>query len=87
MIIPMVSSLSEDAMRSVPNGLREAGYALGSTKFDVSVRVVLPSASSGIVASFLLAVSRAIGETMAVTIAAGSNPTLTLNPFRAVSKR
>ena len=60
MILPMVSSLSEDALRAVPRGLRESGYALGSTKFDVSVKVVLPAASSGIVASFLLAISRAV---------------------------
>ena len=84
MILPMVSSLSEDALRAVPQGLREAGYALGSTKLDVSVKVVLPAASSGILASFLLAVSRAVGETMAVTIAAGMTPALTLNPFRSV---
>lgn len=84
MIIPMVSSLSEDALRAVPRGLREAGYALGSTKLDVSTRIVLPAASSGIVASFLLAIARAVGETMAVTIAAGQNPSLTLNPFRSV---
>ena len=77
----MVSSLSEDALRAVPGGLREAGYALGSTKFDISTKVVLPAASSGIVASFLLAISRAIGETMAVTIAAGQTPLLTLNPL------
>ena len=84
MILPLVSSLSEDALRAVPRGLREAGYALGSTKLDVSVKVVLPAASSGIVASFLLAISRAVGETMAVTIAAGMTPALTLNPFRSV---
>lgn len=84
MIIPMVSSLSEDALRAVPRGLREAGFALGSTKYDVSVKVVVPAAFSGIVASFLLAISRAIGETMAVTIAAGQTPALTLNPFRSV---
>ena len=84
MILPMVSSLSEDALGAVPRGLREAGYALGSTKFDVSTKIVLPAASSGIVASFLLAVSRAIGETMAVTIAAGMTPSLTLNPFNSV---
>ena len=84
MILPMVSSLSEDALRAVPRGLREAAYALGSTKFDTSVRVVMPAASSGIVASFLLAISRAVGETMAVTIAAGMTPALTLNPFRSV---
>lgn len=74
MIIPMVCSLSEDALRSVPRSLREAAYALGSTKYDVSARVVVPAALSGIIASFLLAVSRAVGETMAVTIAAGHAP-------------
>lgn len=84
MIIPMVSSLSEDALRAVPRSLREAGYALGSTKFDVSAKVVLPAAFSGIVASFLLAIARAVGETMAVTIAAGQSPTMTLNPLRSV---
>ena len=81
MILPMVSSLSEDAMRAVPRSLREGAYALGSTKLEVSTRVVIPAALSGIVASFILAVSRAIGETMIVTIAAGQNPTFTLNPF------
>lgn len=84
MIIPTVCSLSEDALRSVPRGLREAGYALGSTKFDVSLKVVVPAAFSGIVASFLLAISRAIGETMAVCIAAGQMPQLSLNPFRGM---
>jgi len=81
MILPMVSSLSEDAMRAVPRSLREAAYALGSTKLEVSTRVVIPAALSGIMASFILAASRAIGETMIVTIAAGQNPTFTLNPF------
>tara|TARA_B100001964_G_scaffold241556_1_gene314253 strand:+ start:82 stop:726 length:645 start_codon:yes stop_codon:yes gene_type:complete len=81
MILPMVSSLSEDAMRSVPRNLREGAYALGSTKLEVSTLVVVPAALSGIVAAFILAVSRAIGETMIVTIAAGQNPTFTLNPF------
>jgi phosphate transport system permease protein len=66
MVIPMVSSLSEDAMHAVPDSLREGAYGLGGTKFDVSVRVVIPAALSGIVASFILAISRAIGETMAV---------------------
>ena len=84
MIIPMVSSLSEDALRAVPRSLREAGYALGSTKLDVSVRIVVPAASSGIFASFLLAISRAIGETMAVTIAAGNQPNITANPLESV---
>ena len=81
MILPMVSSLSEDAMRSVPRTLREGAYALGSTKLEVSTLVVVPAALSGIVSAFILAVSRAIGETMIVTIAAGQNPNFTLNPF------
>ena len=81
MITPMVSSLSEDAMRAVPRPLREGAYALGATKLEVSTRVVIPAALSGIVASFILAMSRAIGETMIVTIAAGQNPNFTLNPL------
>ena len=84
MIIPTISSLSEDVLRAVPQGLREAGYALGSTKFDVCVRIVLPAALSGILASFLLALSRAIGETMVVTIAAGSNARFSLNVFESL---
>jgi phosphate transport system permease protein len=84
MIIPMVSSLSEDAMSAVPRSLREAAYALGATKVEVATRTVVPAALSGIIASFILAVSRAIGETMIVTIAAGAQPALTLNPFRSV---
>ena len=74
MIIPMVSSISEDAMSSVPDSLRQAGYGLGATKFNVSLRVVVPAAISGIASSFILAISRAIGETMAVVLAAGSQP-------------
>ncbi|WP_017872442.1 phosphate ABC transporter permease subunit PstC [Candidatus Caldatribacterium saccharofermentans] len=81
MILPLVSSLSEDAMHAVPQSLREAGYALGSTKFEVATKIVFPAAFSGVTASFILALSRAIGETMLVTIAAGSMPQLTLNPF------
>lgn len=81
MIIPMVASLSEDAMYAVPQGLREAAYALGSSKLQVALRVVVPAAFSGIAASFLLAISRAIGETMIVAIAAGQQPRLTLNPL------
>ncbi len=84
MIIPMVASLSEDVLRAVPNSLRESGYALGATKFDVSARIVVPSALSGVLASFLLALSRSIGETMAVAICAGNTPNLTLNPFSAI---
>ncbi len=84
MIIPMVSSLSEDVLSAVPRALREAGYALGATKFEVSTRVVLPAALSGVVASFILAISRAIGETMAVVLAAGMRPQLTLNPLTSI---
>ncbi|RRJ28321.1 PstC family ABC transporter permease, partial [Halocatena pleomorpha] len=76
MIIPMVSSISEDAMSAVPDSLRQAGYGLGATKFDVSTSVVVPSAVSGIVSAFILALSRAIGETMAVAIASGSRSVL-----------
>lgn len=81
MIIPMVSSLSEDAMYAVPQSLKEAAYALGSSRLQVALRVVVPAAFSGIAASFLLAVSRAIGETMIVAIASGQQPRLTLNPL------
>ncbi|GIX04705.1 MAG: phosphate transport system permease protein [Planctomycetaceae bacterium] len=81
MILPTVACLSEDVLRAVPRSLREAAYALGSTRFDVSMKVVVPAALSGILASFLLAVARAIGETMAVTIASGQKPQLTINPL------
>jgi phosphate transport system permease protein len=84
MIIPTVSSLSEDALRAVPDSLREGAYGLGATKLEVSTRVVVPAALSGVVASFILAISRAIGETMAVTIAAGNLPNLTLNPLESI---
>ena len=84
MIIPMVSSLAEDAMSAVPRSLREAAYALGATKLEVSTRTVVPAALSGILAAFILALSRAIGETMIVTIAAGATPNLTLNPLEGV---
>jgi phosphate transport system permease protein len=84
MILPMVVSLSEDVLRSVPRSLREAAYALGATKLDVTLKVVVPAAVSGIVASFLLALSRAIGETMAVALAAGALPQLTFNPLEEV---
>ena len=80
MILPLVSSLAEDAMRGVPRGLREGSYALGATKMQTSVRVVVPAAFSGITAAFILAISRAIGETMIVAIAAGQQPRLTLDP-------
>lgn len=84
MIIPIVSSLSEDALRSVPVSLREASYALGATKFQTIFNVVIPSAFSGIISSFILGISRALGETMIVTIAAGQRPTLTLNPLQPI---
>ena len=84
MIIPLVSSLSEDAMSAVPRSLREGAYALGATRFEVATRTVVPAALSGITASFILAISRAIGETMIVTIAAGAAPNLTANPLRSV---
>lgn len=79
MITPMIASLSEDAMSSVPNAMREGALALGSTKFEVAMKVVLPAAASGIIASIVLAVSRAIGETMIVAVAAGSSPNLNWN--------
>ena len=81
MILPLVSSLSEDAMRAVPQGLREGSYALGATRMQTALRVVVPAAFSGITAAFILAVSRAVGETMIVAIAAGQQPRLTGNPF------
>ena len=84
MIIPMVSSLSEDAMIAVPQSFRRGAYALGARKFEVILKVVIPSALSGIIASFILAISRAIGETMIVSIAAGSTPNLTLNPLESI---
>lgn len=84
MILPMIISLSEDILQSVPLSLRGAAFALGANKFEVTVRVVVPAALSGIIASFLLAISRAIGETMAVTLAAGATPKLTLNPLESI---
>ena len=81
MIIPLVVSLSEDALFAVPQNLRDGAYALGATRLQVATRVVVPAALSGVVASFILAVSRAVGETMIVAIAAGQSPNLTLNPF------
>jgi phosphate transport system permease protein len=84
MIIPMVSSLSEDAMIAVPKSLREGAYALGSQKHEVALKIVFPSALSGIIASVILAISRAIGETMIVSIAAGSTPRFTLNPLESI---
>jgi len=81
MIIPFISSLSEDALSSVPKSLRESSYALGATKLQTSFKVMVPAASSGIIVSVILAFSRAIGETMIVAIAAGQQPRLTFNPL------
>lgn len=84
MILPYVSSLSEDALRAVPASLREAAYGMGSTKFQTAFRVMIPAASSGIMVSVILAISRAIGETMIVAIAAGQEPKLSFNPLESV---
>ncbi len=81
MIIPFISSLSEDALSAVPRSLRDASYGMGATKFQTSFKVMVPAASSGIIVSVILAFSRAIGETMIVAIAAGQQPRLTLNPL------
>ena len=83
MIIPYVASLSEDAMRAVPKALREGSYAMGATRFETAIRVVLPSAFSGLTAAFILAFSRAVGETMIVALAAGNQATLTLDPLKS----
>lgn len=84
MILPMVASLSEDAMIAVPRKLRDGAYALGATRFEVALKVVVPAALSGIISSFVLAFSRAVGETMIVTVAAGALAQLTLNPLESV---
>jgi phosphate transport system permease protein len=84
MIVPLISSLSEDALSAVPKSLREASYGMGATRFQTSFRVIVPAASSGILVSIILAVSRAIGETMVVAIAAGQQPNLTFDPREAV---
>jgi len=82
LILPLIASISEDALSAVPRSLREAAYGLGATKFEVVTRVVLPAALSGISAAIILGISRAIGETMIVAVAAGAGPNLTLNPFK-----
>jgi phosphate transport system permease protein len=84
MCLPIVTSLSEDALRAVPRSLREGAFGLGATRFEVAVRVVTPAALSGIVAAFLLAIARAVGETMIVALAAGASPSMTLDPRGAV---
>lgn len=83
LILPLVSSMSEDALSSVPRSLREGAYAVGATKLETSVHVVIPSAFSGIAAAFVIGLSRAVGETMIVALAAGAGPAFTLNPFEA----
>ncbi|MCB1555357.1 MAG: phosphate ABC transporter permease subunit PstC [Xanthomonadales bacterium] len=85
MIVPYISSLSEDAMRSVPMHFREASYAMGASRFQTAFKVVMPAATSGIVASYILGVSRAVGETMVVAIAAGQQPNMTFNPTEAAA--
>jgi phosphate transport system permease protein len=84
MVLPMVASLCDDALRAVPDSLRQGAYAIGATHLEVTTRVVLPAALSGVVASFVLALARAVGETMAVTIAAGATPRLTWNPLESI---
>ena len=84
MVLPMVASLCDDTLRAVPDSLRQGAYAVGATPFEVNMGVVVPSALSGIMASFVLALSRAIGETMAVTLAAGATPRMTVDPFVAI---
>lgn len=83
LILPLVSSMSEDALSAVPNALREAAYGLGATRLETAVQVVVPAALSGIGAAVIVALSRAIGETMIVAIAAGAGPAFTFNPFKA----
>lgn len=80
MIIPYIASVAEDAMRAVPMSMREGSYAMGATRFQTAIRVVTPAAVSGIVAAYILAISRAVGETMVVAVAAGQQPNLTFNP-------
>jgi phosphate transport system permease protein len=83
LILPLVSSMSEDALSAVPRSLREAAYAVGATRLETALKVVVPAALSGITAAFILAISRAVGETMIVAIAAGAGPAFTFNPFKA----
>ena len=83
LILPLIASMTEDALSAVPRSLREGGYSLGATKLEVAVKIVVPAAISGISAAIILGISRAIGETMIVAIAAGAGPNLTLNPFEA----
>ena len=82
LILPLIASISEDALNAVPRSLREAAYGLGATKLEVAVKIVLPAALSGIAAAIILGISRAIGETMIVAVAAGAGPNFTFNPFK-----
>jgi phosphate transport system permease protein len=82
LVLPLVSSMCEDALSAVPRSLREAGLALGTTKFETALRVVVPAAFSGIMAAFIVGISRAVGETMVVALAVGAGPNFTFNPFR-----
>ena len=84
MIVPMVSSLCDDAIKGVPSAIKDGGYALGATKYEIIMHITLPAASSGILAAFILALSRALGETMAVTLAAGATPKLTFSFFESI---
>jgi len=83
MILPLIASMSEDALAAVPRALREGAYGLGATRLETAIRVVVPGALSGIIAAFIVGISRAVGETMIVALAAGSGPNFTLNPFQA----
>jgi phosphate transport system permease protein len=85
MIIPYIASVSEDAMRAVPNYMREGSYAMGATRFQTATRVVVPGALSGIAAAYILGISRAVGETMVVAVAAGLQPNLTWNPLQSAA--
>ena len=85
MIIPYISSVAEDAMRAVPMSMREGSYAMGATRFQTAVKVVTPAAISGIIAAYILAISRAVGETMVVAVAAGQQPNLTFNPMESAA--
>jgi len=85
MIVPYIASLAEDAMRAVPMAMREGAYAMGATRFQTAVRVITPAAISGIIAAYILAISRAVGETMIVAIAAGQQPNFTFNPVESAA--
>ncbi len=85
MIVPYIASVAEDAMRAVPMNMREGSYAMGATRFQTAIRVVTPAAISGIVAAYILAISRAVGETMVVAVAAGQQPNLTFNPMESAA--